>query len=729
MITYDSRLKTFKLDTPNTSYVFGIEDDFGYLVHYYYGRSISDINVSYLSRANEGWGNPTKSPREKCSYVDYVPFEFPTGGAGDYRSHAFEIETVEGYNTTELGYVSHEIIKGKRPLKGLPATFASDEDCDTLEITLRDPLLNYKVVLSYSVFSKLDAITRSARVENENDKPIYITKIMSTTIDMDNRDFSLLTLNGTWARERHPESRKIAHGMQGVTSIRGESSHQEHPFIAITTPDITQTTGEVYAMNFAYSGNFEAVANLDQFNSVRAMMGISPYHFKWKLEKGESFTAPEVVMVYSSEGYGRMTRTFHDLYRQHLIRSPYRNRKRPILINNWEATYFNFNTEKLLDIAKEASKLGIEMLVMDDGWFGVRNDDNSSLGDWKVNETKLPGGLKPLVDGVNALGMKFGIWMEPEMVSPDSDLYRAHPDWAIQIPGRKASLARNQYVLDLTREEVKEHTWKSIETVLKSANIEYLKWDMNRQLCDLCSLGLPADRQGELLHRYVLAVYELQERLITTFPKLLLENCSGGGARFDPGMLYYGPQIWCSDDTDAVERLRIQEGTALIYPLSAMGAHVSDCPNHAVGRVTPFRTRGHVALAGTFGYELDVTRIPKEDRDMIPEQVAMYHKYNDLVREGDYYRLSSFATNNLYDAWMVKAKDDSEILVTYVNVSRIPNDKSRKIFLQGLNPKAKYKDEETGNIYFGDNLMYAGLCMDPMWGDFNSKLIHLIKCD
>ena len=722
-IIYNEEKKIFKLDTPNTSYVMGLADSFGYLLHYYYGKKLCSEDVAYLGRTWENPYTPEKNMRDKLSFLDCVPMEYPTGGIGDFREHCLEIETVGGHNAVELGYKSHVIEKGKKPLAGLPATFGGD--CESLTVTLADKVLGLEVELQYSVFEELDVIARSVRIVNRGAEPIYLTKVMSAGLDMDNSDFSLLTLHGSWARERHIQYRKIGRGTQGVGSIRGESSHQEHPFLALTTPNISQTCGEVYGMHFVYSGNFQGQVCVDQFDAVRAMMGINPYHFRWKLEAGESFQAPEVVLVYSAEGLGHMSRTLHDLYRNHLIRSAYCHKKRPILINNWEATYFNFNTEKLLSIAREAAKLGIEMLVMDDGWFGNRYDDNRALGDWFVNEEKLPGGLKYLVDEVNKLGLKFGIWMEPEMISPDSDLYRTHPDWAIAVPGRTAGLCRNQYVLDLTREEVLEYVWGRIEAILRSANIAYVKWDMNRQLADLGSLNLPADRQGELYHRYVLAVYELQERLCRTFPELLLENCSGGGARFDPGMLYYSPQIWCSDDTDAIERLKIQEGTALIYPLCSMGAHVSDCPNHTVGRVTPFETRGHVALAGTFGYELDITKISQEDRDQIPGQVAMYHKYNDLVREGDYYRLASYAENGEFDCWQVAAKDGSQVLITFVQVLGRPNYHSRRIKLQGLEPGAKYRIAGTEKVYGGDALMYAGLPVENPWGDFKSRLILL----
>ncbi len=728
MITYNESERIFKLDTPNTSYIFGIDDKFGYLMQYYYGRKLRNDkdNTRYLSRLYDGDVLPEVNTKDKNSFLDFAPFEYSTGGIGDYRSHALEILLESGTTAAELKYLSHRITKGKFVPEGLPGTFAKEEEAETLEVTLTDPEIGLTVELFYAVFSDTDCIVRSAKIYNEGQTPIYLIRVMSTSLNLDNKDYNLLTLHGSWARERHKEFRKIGHGYQGVSSRRGESSHQEHPFMAITDRNLTETAGEVYGFNFIYSGNFTAEVSLDQFNLIHAEMGINPYNFKWKLEPGDSFTAPEAVMTYSFNGLGDMTRSFHNLYRNHLIRSPFLHKKRPILINNWEATYFDFDTDKLLAIAKEAASVGIEMLVMDDGWFGNRYDDNRALGDWIVNEEKIKGGLKFLVEEVNKLGLKFGIWMEPEMISPDSDLYRTHPDWAIQIPGRNPGLSRNQLVLDITRPEVWEHTWNSIKTILESANIEYLKWDMNRQLAELYSAGLPADRQGELYHRYVLALYRMQEKLVETFPNLLIENCSGGGARFDPGMLYYSPQIWTSDDTDAIERLSIQEGTAMIYPLSTMGAHVSDCPNHAVGRVTPFKTRGHVALAGTFGYELDITKISVEERAQIPFQVAQYHKYNDLVREGNYYRLTSFSDNHEYDAWMVVSQDGREALVTYVDVFKHPNFKSRRLLLQGLDPSKEYKDAESGKIYGGDTLMYAGYPLPGTWGDFKSTLIHLI---
>ncbi len=725
-IKYNEKTGVFKIDTPNTSYILGLVDEEKFVGHIYYGRKLEDDDVTYLMRTGENPFVPSKNGRDRNSFLDAFPMEYPGNGVGDYREGAIGVRTKGGHEGVLPLYKSHRIYAGKPELSGLPATFGRENECDTLELTLVDAVLNLEVILSYTAFRDLDAITRSVQVKNAGKDTVYLTKVMSAAFDMDNdKEFEMITMHGSWARERRIQRRAIGYGKQSCGSVRGESSHQDHPFLALLEKGANQKRGEVYGLNFVYSGNFLAQVEQSQFDSMRVMMGIHPENFCWELKAGESFQAPEAVMVYSSEGIGNMTRTFHDLYRNHLIRGEYKDKKRPILINNWEATYFDFNTEKLLDIAKEASKLGIEMLVMDDGWFGYRNDDNTSLGDWDVNETKIQGGLKHLVEEVNKLGMKFGIWFEPEMISPDSNLFREHPDWAIQIPDRTPSLARNQLVLDLSRPEIVDYIYEKVAKVLRSANIEYVKWDMNRQLSDLGSLGLPAERQGELSHRYMLAVYEMQERLTKEFPHLLLENCSGGGARFDAGMLYYSPQIWCSDDTDAIERLSIQEGTSMIYPLSAMGAHVSDCPNHTVGRKTPFETRGYVALAGTFGYELDVTKIAQEERDMIPEQVKMYHRYNDLVRTGDYYRIASYQENHGYDCYEVVSKDKSEALVTFVQVLGRANCHSRRIYLEGLDANKKYRIEGEERTYLGSTLMYGGLQVENLWGDFQGKLIYL----
>ena len=726
-IIYLKESRSFMLQTPKTSYCLAVADAEQFVGHVYYGKRLDPEDVTYLLRTGEAPFTPDKNNRDRLSFLDSFPQEYPTEGLGDYRESAVTVIDASGHRALSLTFSGYRIYKGKEGLKGLPATWGSKQDTETLELTLEDAALHIKAILSYSIFEGIDAVTRTVRIVNEGKEAVTLDRVMSASIDMDDPGFDKIILHGSWARERCIDRTPVNYGVQSTASLRGESGHQQQPFMALLSHSATQDVGDVYGMHLIYSGNCLTLADKGQFDNIRLMTGINPEGFSWKLCPGEEFQAPEAVLVYSDEGIGGMSRTFHDLYRQHLIRGEYRDKKRPILINNWEATYFDFNTEKLLAIAKEAAKDGIEMLVMDDGWFGNRFDDNRALGDWYVNEEKIPGGLKYLVDEVNKLGLKFGIWFEPEMISPDSDLYRAHPDWAIAIPGRTPGLARNQYVLDISRKEIQDYVFGRLSDILHSANIEYVKWDMNRPLCDLGSAALPADRQGELFHRYVLGLYSLQERLITEFPHILLENCSGGGARFDAGMLYYSPQIWCSDDTDAIERLSIQEGTALIYPLSAMGAHVSDCPNHTVGRVTPFETRGYVALAGTFGYELDITKIPEEDRKMIPEQVKMYHKYNDLIRTGDYYRIASYRENRMYDCYMVVSKDKKEALCTYIQVMGRPNCHSRRILLKGLDPEKVYRIEGEMRTYTGRTLMQAGILVENFWGDYRGRLYHLTE--
>lgn len=721
-VLYDAEQKGFLLHTPHTTYGIAVVDE-RFLCHAYYGKRIDSADIRYLLREDEPPFVPGKNRREEIAFRDSRPMEYPETGMGDYREAAFCARSVEGHRASDLVYRRYEIEAGKPGLEGLPATWGGEEDCTTLKLYCEDALLGLEVCLQYTVFEKLDAIVRSVLVKNNGNAPFYLEKVYSACLDMEDKRFEVIGLFGAWARERHIQRMPVGYGRQNIASFRGESSHQESPFMALCTPETNQETGEVYAMNFVYSGCFMAQVEKNQFDSVRMTMGIHPENFTWKLCPGELFTAPEVVLVYSDEGLGKMTRTFHDLYREHLIRSPYGKKPRPILINNWEATYFDFDEQKLLDIAKEASELGVEMLVMDDGWFGKRNSDDNSLGDWFVNEEKLKGGLHRLVEKVKETGLKFGIWFEPEMVSPDSELFRAHPDWAIRIPGRNITQSRAQYVLDMGRAEVADAVYKMVYDILKSADISYVKWDMNRQLTTLGSAALDSDRQGELMHRYMLGVYRLQERLVTDFPELLLENCSGGGARFDAGMLYYSPQIWTSDDTDAIERLTIQEGTALVYPVSCMGAHVSVCPNHTVQRVTPFGTRGHVAMAGTFGYELDITKLSDEEKEMVREQTAAYHRYYPLVAGGDYYRLLSRLPENEADSWMLVSKDKRRALLFYVKVMARPNEKSKLLRLKGLDGKKTYRVD--GRLYSGAVLMYAGIRIPGGMRDFTSLVLEI----
>ena len=735
MIFFDKSQQTFRLETPNSSYCICITQK-GYVSHAYYGLKIGSDDISYLTRQFEYGFSTNEIFREKHSLLDFLPMEYPFDGVGDFRKSAIAVTNQNGNNAVELKYKDYKIIEGTVQLDGLPCVFGEKSSCQTLEIITEDEVLGLEVILFYTVFDDNDAIVRSAKIINNNKhgETVLIKKALSLSFDMDDDDYDMITLHGSWARERHIDRRPVHMGLQGTESIRGETSHQEHPFMAILNHNADNDSGNVYGVNFIYSGNFIASVQKNQFGSIRTQIGINPENFTWQLEAGQCFETPQAVLVFSAEGLNGMSHIFHDLYREHLIRSPYKKTMRPILINNWEATYFNFDEEKLLDIAREAHKDGIEMLVMDDGWFGHRNSDDSSLGDWFVNENKLKGGLKNLVDKVNEIGMKFGIWFEPEMISPDSTLFKNHPDYAIQIPGREPGMSRQQLVLDITRKEVRECIYNQISKILHSANIEYVKWDMNRQLSDIGSLDLHGTKNGEFFHRYVLAVYEMQEKLITEFPNLLLENCSGGGARFDPGMLYYSPQIWCSDDTDAIERLEIQEGTALMYPLSSIGAHVSVCPNHAVGRNTPFKTRGYVALAGTFGYELDITKLSEEERKIIPHQIELYKKYSDIVRNGDYWRIASYSENHEFDCWACISKDKNKALVTFVQVLNHPNFKTRFVKIKGIcaesNYLVHYLDDDKNSKQLkmkGSTIMNAGIPVSRDWGDFQGKLIFIEK--
>lgn len=723
-VIYNEQSRVFKLDTPNSTYLIGIIDTEGFLGHLYYGRKIPDFNMGYLMRI-EQQDLPSVRNRERLGFMDALPTEYPGHGIGDMKESCLRLETSEGYRACGLTYHSHRIYGGKPKLEGLPATYGAEEDCTTLELTAMDTTLGLTVRLYYTAFAKIDAICRSVRVENTTGKPIRLTSVLSACLDMDNQNFDLITLHGNWSMERMISRKALSWGRQGVCSLRGVTSHQQQPFMALAEHTATQTQGQVYAMNFVYSGNFLGQVEMSQQGQLRMVMGINPVDFCWNLADGEAFQAPEVVMVYSAAGLGHMTRTFHDLYRNHLIRGPYKNKARPSVINNWEGTYFQFDTQKLLDIGREAAAAGIEMLVLDDGWFGKRNNDDSSLGDWFVNEEKLPGGLKYLADELNKMGLRFGLWLEPEMISPDSELYRAHPDYALRIPGREPTQARQQLVLDLSRKEVRECVYEQIHAVLSSANIEYVKWDMNRELTDVYSPALAPDAQGELYHRYVLGVYELQERMLQDFPHLLLENCSGGGRRFDPGMLYYSPQIWTSDNTEAIDRLKIQEGTALVYPLSTMGAHVAACPSHTNGRVTPFATRGHVSLPGCFGYELDLTKLSPEEKAMIPQQLEDYRKYGPVFRTGDYYRLASFSENHEYDALMAVSKDKRIAVLDYVQVMSRRCWKEARIQLDGLDEKLCYRSSETGEVHSGAGWMYGGMILPKLEGDFASRLIVL----
>ncbi|GKU25362.1 alpha-galactosidase [Clostridium folliculivorans] len=721
-ITYNEDNKVFHLQAGHTSYIMQIVKD-GYLAHLYWGKKIRNVNekdmLVYRGRTSFS-ANP--DDKDKIFSLDTLPQEYPAYGNTDFRAPAYQLQLENGSTITDLRYESHTISKGKPKLKGLPATYVEDKDeAETLEIVLIDSLIGLRVHLLYTVFEKYDVITRSARFVNESNSNLKLLRGLSMSVDFIRDDFDFLHLNGSWARERHIIREKLTPGMHSIESRRGSSSHEHNPFIAIISQDCTEEQGEAYGLSLVYSGNFLAQAEINMYKSTRVSIGINPFDFSWLLEPGQDFQTPEVVMVYSSQGLGAMSRTYHKLYMTRLCRGKYRDKTRPILINNWEATYFDFNEEKLIAIAKEGKKLGIELFVLDDGWFGKRNSDDCSLGDWVVDKNKLHDGLTSLGHRINDLNMKFGLWFEPEMVSPDSDLYRAHPDWCLHVPNRTRSTARTQLILDLSREDVCDYIIKALSEVLSSAPISYVKWDMNRNMTEIGSKLLSADRQRETAHRYILGLYKVMDKLTNEFKEILFEGCSGGGGRFDPGILYYMPQIWTSDDSDAVERLKIQYGTSILYPVSTMGAHVSAVPNHQVGRNTPLKMRGDVAMSGNFGYELDLTKFTEKEKKEVKEQVMQYKELRALIQFGDMFRLvSPFEGKGNETAWMYVSEDKNEAMVAYFRILAEADAPVRKLRLIGLDPDKDYLVSECEGIFGGDELMYSGITIPFLFGDYQS---------
>lgn len=718
-IIYNESNRIFHLQAKDTSYVLQVLER-GYVAHLYWGRKVKTSNLSHLLQFKERAFSPNPYPYDLSLSLDTLPQEYPAYGNTDFRSPAYQIQLENGSTISDLRYKSHKILKGKPQLKGLPATYIESEDeAETLQLELVDTVTGLEVILSYTVYEQFNAITRSVLFMNKGNQPLKILRALSMSVDFSDANFDFMQLSGAWARERHIKRRPLVSGSQSVESRRGTSSHQQNPFIALLRRDTNEDYGEVYGFNLVYSGNFLAQAEVDQYDNTRVSIGINPFDFTWILGPGEEFQTPEVVLVYSDSGIGKMSRTYHKLYRSRLCRGQYRDRVRPILINNWEATYFDFNAEKIESIAKSAKELGIELFVLDDGWFGKRDRDNCSLGDWFVNRKKFPEGLEDIVKKVNDMGMQFGLWFEPEMISADSDLYRAHPDWCLHVPNRPCSEGRNQLVLDLSRKEVCDAIIKMVSDILSSAPITYVKWDMNRHLTEIGSASLPAEKQRETAHRYVLGLYRIMDEITRAFPHILFESCSGGGGRFDPGILYYMPQTWTSDNTDAVSRLYIQYGTSIVYPVSTMGAHVSAVPNHQVHRNTSLEMRGNVAMSGNFGYELDLTKLTEEEKGIVKKQVAYYKDIRHLVQFGEFYRLiSPFEGNEA--AWMFVSEDQTEALVAYFNILAQPNPPMKKLRLKGLNPVINYRLMDTDKIYGGDELMFIGLNIPELKGDFQS---------
>lgn len=723
MIHFDEQQRVFHLQTERSSYLIQILRD-GYLVHLHWGGRVAQYHGGNAPAHLDRGFSPSPDEADRTFSPDSFPQEYPTFGTGDFRTPACQVLREDGSNVGDLRYVGHRILAGKPALAGLPSVYTeTDAEAQTLEIDLQDPADGVCVTLCYTVLRDFDVITRSVRLHNRGAAPVRLLRALSASVDFRDTDFEWLTLNGAHVRETQVHRAALRPGVQSVESRRGHSSHQHHPFQALLRPRTDEAQGEAYGFSLVYSGNFLAQAEADQFGTLRTNLGINPFDFGWLLEPGASFQTPEAVLAYSNQGLGGLSLTYNRLYRTRLCRGPWRDAERPVLVNNWEATYFDFDADKIVALAVSAQKVGIEMVVLDDGWFGKRDNDLSSLGDWVVDKRKLPNGLKDLARRVNGLGLMFGLWFEPEMVSPDSDLYRAHPDWCLHVPNRRRTVSRNQLVLDLSRPEVCDYLIDAVSRVLDSAPIGYVKWDMNRHMTEVGSAALPPDRQRETGHRYMLGLYRVLETITQRFPNVLFEGCSGGGGRFDPGMLHYMPQTWTSDNTDAVCRLSIQYGTSMIYPASAIGSHVSAVPNHQVHRSTPLRMRGHVAMSGNLGYELDLTRLPPAELDEIAAQVRFYKEVRRLVQFGDFIRLQSpfdASLRGTETSWMFVDAERQRALVMHAVVLCEPQQPVQTLRLRGLDCCACYREIGSGRLYGGDELMNIGLQLPLVHGDYQS---------
>lgn len=722
-IQIDAEKKIFTLETDHTMYQMQA-DAYGVLRHLWYGAK-TGCDMSYLQDYPDvGFsGNIYAAGNDRTYSLDTLPLEYAGAGVGDFRVPAVAAVHADGSSALDLRYYSHTVKPGKYGIEGLPAVYAAEDEAETLEVVLRDTASAVEVTLLYAVLPALDLVTRCARIRNLGETPVTLTKAASLCLDISRGSWEWVHFHGRHAMERQMERRLLFHGIQEIGSTRGTSSHHQNPTVLLCTPDCTETAGTCIGAALVYSGSHQTRLECDQLGQVRMVMGIHPDLFRWELKAGETFSTPEVMLSYSDTGLETLSHHFHQAIREHICRGKYQLAERPVLINNWEATYFGFDTEKILHIAEEAARLGVDMLVLDDGWFGKRDDDCSGLGDWFVNETKLSGGLHDLVEKIKGMGMRFGIWFEPEMISEDSDLYRKHPDWAIRIPDRAPMRSRYQLVLDMANPEVQEYLFRVMSDVLHSADISYVKWDMNRSISDWYTRTLPADRQGEMPHRYVLGLYALLERLTAAFPDVLFEGCSGGGGRFDAGMLYYCPQIWCSDDTDAYERTKIQYGTSFFYPVSAVGSHVSTVPNHQTGRITPFETRGTVAMAGSFGYELDLNLLSDGEKQEVAEQIRQFKTYGPLIHNGKYYRLTNPMAEDAA-LWEFAAQDGSEVLVQGMLFHAEANVLRRTVQLRGLDAEKRYRLDGTEQVYTGAALMAGGVLLPKAWGDYTPVTMH-----
>ena len=721
-ILFQEEKRIFTLQTKQTTYQMKV-DNFGFLLHLYYGAKVSgemDYLLTYYDRGFSG--NPNDVGNNRTYSMDVLPQEYPTLGTGDYRNSAFVLRNHDESACCDLRYAGYEIREGKYELPGLPAVYAKPEEAQTLEIVLEDAVSKVRVRLLYGVLEDEDIITRSVKITNYGTEYIVVEKASSACLDFITGEYDLLSFYGRHIMERNLQRARIGHGSQSIGSRRGTSSHQYNPAVIVAGKNTTEDIGDCYGMVFVYSGNFLCEAEQDQFDQTRILMGLQRDLFNYPLESGETLVVPETILCYSGRGFGDLSMKYHRCIRNHICNGARSRRKsgktgfipRPVLVNSWEAAYFNFTGETIVELAREAAQLGIDMVVMDDGWFGKREDDNSGLGDWQVNEKKLGCSLGELVRRVNEEGVKFGIWIEPEMISEDSDLYREHPDWAMQNPGRNPARGRNQLVLDFSREDVREHIFDQIGRVLDQGNIEYVKWDMNRSLTDFYSVET---RQGKVSYDFVIGLYDFMEKLLAKYPQLMIEGCSGGGGRFDAGMMYYTPQIWCSDNTDAADRLWIQYGTSFFYPMSTISAHVSAVPNHQTGRITSLRTRGIVAMTGAFGYELSLGKLSAEEKEEIREQIRQYKEFEPLISMGDYYRLSN-PFEDACAAWMFVSKDRKRVLLHVVLLENHGNMIVNYVRLKELLPDVVYEEERSGKRYCGSALMQAGIPIPVEMGEY-----------
>lgn len=708
-IIFHESTSVFHLYNEEISYIMMVLKN-GHMGQLYFGKRIHDKeDFTYLLENYCRAMGSYVFEGEKSLSLEHTKQEYGVYGNTDYRQPAVEVLQNNGSRISDFKYQSFSVVPGKPKLSGLPATYTEEDgEAETLFLTLKDPVTGLLLKLSYTIFTKGGVIARNAYFENEGEESLHLTTAMSLCMDLPDYDYEWIQFSGAWSRERHEKVRKLEQGIQSVGSRRGHSSHEHNPFVILKRPTADEFQGEAIGFSLVYSGNFLAQAEVDTHGSTRMLMGIHPDGFDWKLEKGESFQTPEAVMAYTDKGLNHLSQTFHKLYQRRLARGYWRDKARPILINNWEATYFDFTEERIVEIAEKAKECGVELFVLDDGWFGQRSSDKAGLGDWVANRERLPQGIEGLAERISSLGMKFGLWFEPEMVNKDSDLYRAHPDWILQVPERTNSHGRFQHVLDFSRKEVVDAIYEMMSKILGNAKISYVKWDMNRSITECFSAALPADRQGEVFHRYILGVYDLYERLTSRFPEILFESCASGGARFDPGILYYAPQGWTSDDTDAVERLKIQYGTSYCYPVSSMGSHVSVSPNHQLNRETPLYTRANVAYFGTFGYELDLNKLTEEEQEEVKKQIAFMKEYRELFQFGTFYRLSSPFENNV-TAWMSVSEDKKTSIVGWYRVLNPVNGSYTRLKLCGLLEDAEYTVEGQNGTFFGDELMNLGI--------------------